>query len=278
MEYSQHTYPVHSPMSSVLISPEQLEGLTYPLYVSPKLNGIRAYFDYDGVLRTKSRKLIPNAYIRSTLGGYSNLPLDGEVIAGDTFEETKSNVMTDYKKCIFTFYVFDWISKGIYSERLADLMLNIDTYTKCIVKVIRPFQCFTPNEVLEAYNRFAAEPYPSGEGIVLRSRRGLYKPGRSTVIEQYALKMKAIETDTAIIAEVVPLVEGGVTRDAVGSLRCVMPGTGHVFHIGTGFEVQQRYELFQKGLVGRTVTYSYLPACSKDGLPSQAVFVKLGEL
>lgn len=111
----------------MLASPAALDLLTYPLYASPKLDGIRA-LKVSG--RLVSRKLldIPNKHVqamaRELPDGLDGELIDGDPTAHDVYRRTNSLVMSDDKPLSpsLLLHLFDrWNAPGmVYQERYAD--------------------------------------------------------------------------------------------------------------------------------------------------------------
>ena len=101
-------------------APKDLSTLHYPMYLSPKLDGVRAIVK-DGVVYSRSGKPIPNKNVQRMYGhrhGY-----DGELIYGsptdaNVYNKTVSAVMTEDGPEV-DFYVFDyWDSTDTYHQHL----------------------------------------------------------------------------------------------------------------------------------------------------------------
>ena len=96
---------------------KDVESLSYPVAVSPKLDGIRCTI-VNGVPQTRSGKPIPNHFIRNTLTNPLLDGLDGELIIGkptdpDVYRTTNSAVMSLDGTPTFSFHVFDnFLSEG----------------------------------------------------------------------------------------------------------------------------------------------------------------------
>jgi DNA ligase-1 len=95
----------------MLASPADLDSLRFPLYASPKLDGIRAMVTDAGLV---SRKLlpIPNRHLQLALSTDFLRGLDGELILGnptdeDVYRRTNSSVMSRDGEPSVTFYVLD---------------------------------------------------------------------------------------------------------------------------------------------------------------------------
>ena len=85
--------------------------IKYPVFASPKLDGIRAAV-VDGKLLSRTLKPIPNRHIYSQLSVNWLDGLDGELIVGSPtsktcYTDSVSNVMAHDKVPNYTYYVFD---------------------------------------------------------------------------------------------------------------------------------------------------------------------------
>jgi DNA ligase-1 len=181
--------------------------LRYPLLASPKYDGIRATIDRNGRVLSRRLKPIPNKEVQKTFGWIELAGLDGELIAGDPaapdcYNLTASKIMTiDGNAEGVYFYVFDyWAVPALpYHVR----MLNIDELIKghAQIKIVEQLLINRANGVLEFEQTLSDIGY---EGIMLRSRDGIYKFGRSTLKEQYLLKMKRFSDSEATVVSVYP--------------------------------------------------------------------------
>lgn len=176
------------------------DALTYPLWASPKLDGIRALVKKGKVL---SRKLevFPNKAAQE----FAHLEgLDGEFIVGSPTDEQVRNItsgMMNRKQDEapgLKFYVFDvWDSKEPFETRLdelEDLAQGEDNV------VVVPYVLVNNKEELFALESlYLKQGY---EGLILRSRSGKYKFGRSTLKEQGMLKVKRFLDAEAEVLEV----------------------------------------------------------------------------
>lgn len=288
---------IRRPMLAAKI--ETLEKLRYPLLGSPKLDGIRAIRD-DGKLLSRTRKPIRNKFTQAI---FYDLPdgLDGELIVGsptatDTFRRTDSGVMTIEGKPDVWYYVFDYIPLHLnqgasYATRLGLLQGALEKHTNTRVIVLPQVKITSAEEALEAEESFLEQGY---EGMIMRESLAPYKYGRSTLREQYLLKVKRFADGEGVVVGYNELmhndnpagenalglterssrVEGKVPGNMLGSLSLKDIVTGQVFAVGTGFTLEMRRE-FWKGrsaLVGKIVKYKHFPKGEKD-LPRMPKFV-----
>lgn len=279
----------------MLADDANLEKLRFPVYGSPKLDGIRATVTAEGP-RTRSLKAIPNQHINSHDWGHL-WGLDGEFIVGDpcdpkVYSKTESGVMTRAGEPDFAFYVFDYAPVLVGDNDSTPFRIRNATVanSKQMLEKRYPFiriveQVLLENvEQLQAYENQQLEL--GYEGIMLRDPEGPYKLGRSTVNQQYLLKLKRFKDDEAEIIgfqekmhnanEATTNALGYTERsshkankvplDTLGALVVRDITSGVEFNIGTGFDDATRAEIWgsRDTLVGRIVKYKHFPIGVKD--------------
>ena len=257
---------------------DDLNKITYPVYVSPKLDGIRSTI-FDGVAYSRSLKLIPNLSIQKWAKDNAALleGLDGEFIVGSptsetAFRDTTSFVMSIDKTGNFQFYAFDKVQEGTAEQR--QNTLEALPLIPC-VKVLKQ-TLVTSKEELEAYRTVAVgEGY---EGAMVKKVQGKYKFGRSSVKEGLLLKMKLFSDAEYLIvgydckyhnsneAKVNELgrtarstqKDGMVPLDTLGVLY-LETSEGTRFGCGSGFDDKTRDELWKikDELIGQYATVKY---------------------
>lgn len=271
--------------------------LKYPLYASPKLDGIRALV-IDGQLRSRALKPIPNAFVAARFSSYRFNGLDGELVLGDP---TAKDVYRTTQKAVsriegtpdVKFYVFDiWNSKLPYEKRYSDLESSLDL-EQC-PEVVRVESTLVKDEKeLLSYEEQALDA--GFEGLILRSPQGPYKFGRSTMREGYMLKLKRFEDSEARVvgcseemhnANEATRNELGRTERSSHKANLVPKGRlgklivvdderfpGVQFEVGTGFTALDRESLWfnRSYLNGRIVKYKYFAHGVKDR-PRHPVF------
>lgn len=235
--------------------------LTYPVYVSPKLDGIRCLVTKEGAV-SRTLKPIPNEYIRKTLSLNSLNGFDGELIVGapyaeDVYRKTNSAVMSHEGTPSFTYFVFDdYTASGPFAKRMAETdFVCEDIHPN--VKYLRHYLVNNEEELLA----YEAEQVEKGyEGIIIRNPKGLYKQGRTTMKENNAFKLKRYQDSEAVVIGMIPLMhnmnmaeldergyikrstakEGLLETDTMGALIVRDIITGVEFQIGTGFTEAER--------------------------------------
>lgn len=271
-----------------------LRSITYPVLVSTKLDGIRATVQ-EGRLRSRTLKDIPNVNVQRMFAG---LPegLDGELIYGapnasDVYRNTNSIVMSDDKPADgISFYAFDLYTPEIFTKRLCKLQIALgQTYLN--VRVVTQHFAKDLDEVLAFEAAWTAEGY---EGAMIRSLNGLYKQGRSTLREEYLLKVKRFEDGEAEIISSYEMMhndniaetnELGRTKRSshqenmraagvLGGFNVRDIETGVTFSVGSGFSAMQKAQYWgeRDSLAGRIIKYKFLPVGVKDK-PRHPIFL-----
>lgn len=283
----------------MLASPAELDKLNYPLFASPKLDGIRATVVGNQLLSRKKLK-IPNKHIFATLSKEVYSGLDGELVVGeptahDVYNKTNSAVMTHAGFPAATFYVFDvWDMPNVFSTRLAwlksDLQYEADNRAEAkhyceltgvghIDIVVHEHVHINDQAELLAYEERCLDA--GYEGLILRSGMGKYKFGRSTAREQYMLKLKRFQDSEAVVLGIVEEMHntneakqdhlghtkrskakaGMVGKGTMGALMVRDVHTGVEFEVGSGFTAEHRK---RTDWVGKIIKYKFFPIGVKD--------------
>lgn len=206
-----------------------LDKIQYPVYASYKLDGIRAVFHPDLGLVSRSLKPIQNKQLREKFdwlllqAKMHNRVFDGEFYSHDlTFQEITRAVMTqDFtdEKTIKKITAeqgnitkaMNYIEKLLQSikfycfETHHEIKENFEQKKPIIQQykynhTYRPVEQLIVNSKEEVKMLFEQALKDGYEGLILRSIFSPYKFGRSTVKEEYMLKVKPFETfDTKIL-------------------------------------------------------------------------------
>lgn len=258
----------------------------YPVYVSPKLDGIRCVISGSKPM-SRTWKVLPNNHLQLCVkkAGPILEELDGEIVVGDpaapnVYNATMSGIMSmggvpNIKYLVFDYRVFSW-SNIQYKERLQELVA-IKYRLPPWVRIVPQKVCRTAEEIERIEAEFLEQGY---EGVIVRSPYAPYKQGRSTVNEGYLLKLKRFEDAEAVVIgydelqhnvnEATTDVQGHTHRTShqagqrpggvLGALQCRLDN-GIVFSIGSGFDWAQRVQLWEERvtLKGRIVKFKSQP-------------------
>jgi DNA ligase-1 len=271
---------------------ETIDSIKFPVYVTPKLDGIRC-LKIDGQIVSRTFKPIRNAELAAAVKDLLPDGSDGELIMGGTFQNTTSMVMSADKTIgneKAYFYWFDYVlddNKKPYLERINDMKKFVedhpDILTASPVKIVPlvPTEIKTIEELLKYETEVLEEKF---EGVMLRSANGPYKFGRSTLKEGSLVKMKKFDDDEAVIIGFNELQKntnektkdefgyakrsshknGKIEQDTLGSID--VNWNGIHFSIGSGFTAEQRKEFWndRDNLVGKIVKFKYFATGMKE--------------
>lgn len=281
----------------MLASPADLDAVRYPIFASPKLDGIRASV-VGGKLLSRTLKEIPSRHVFDKLSQPKFEGLDGELIVGaptspSCYRDTVSMVMADNKVFSFTYYVFDCFvdPQAPFRARrvLADAKATHD-YMERVEHVL-----LNNRDELDAYETEQVEL--GHEGIMLADPDAAYKFGRATTKGGELLKVKRFVDSEAVVIGVEEEMFNGneaqtnelgrtkrstakaglVGKSTMGALIVRDVKTGVEFNIGTGFTAEDRIKFFDRGgdaAIGLTVKYKSFPVGVKDK-PRHPVYLGL---
>lgn len=201
----------------------ELDAIQYPVWASPKLDGIRAYTSELGLL-SRSGKPIRNKHIQDTL---AHLPpgLDGELIGvpeGDewadipTFQQCTSAIMRAKGKPQFRFLVFDCFlfPSEPYVSRiaLADELLKdaLDTDPETPAETIHSALIYDTGHLERCAKAHLEDGF---EGTMIRKPSMGYKFGRSTPKSGHLWKIKLFESDEAKVTGFVEETHNPIARE-----------------------------------------------------------------
>ena len=300
----------HKPMLAVDCG--GVDTLTFPLVISPKMDGVRAIVSRVCLL-SRSLKAIPNVNVQALYVGLP-LNLDGELLAGDpcapdVYRKTVSMVMSDDAPVDgLVFHVFDIQEDRPWEERRAHLCSMFEGLEAgAAITLVPQVTVYNLDELLEYEAKWVGMGY---EGVIARKPGSPYKHGRSTVREGFLLKVKRFVDAEAVVIGVTELMHNGneaktnalghtershkkagmVPTGTMGTLVARDCNTEVVFEIGTGFTAAERAEFFcnskQVGLTedkrpiyeaprsyqGGLAKYKHFPSGAKDK-PRHPVFL-----
>jgi DNA ligase 1 len=276
------------PLLAATIKDESdLQRLRWPLFGSPKIDGIRCICHPTLGAVTRSLKKIPNLYIRNLLSRPEYAGFDGEIVVGrmrgaGVFARSVSGVMTQQGEPDFNFWVFDDvyntslpydqrvrnIRERIFGAPHQDLLAHTHYLSQRIVENHRDALEFEQSSLEVGY-----------EGIMLRSPQGKYKLGRSTFNEQDLLKLKRFTDAEAEVVGFVKLsrnnnpavyntlgyqvrsshLRNKIAAGMLGALICKCPDFTETFNIGTGFGSGERLQIWenQNYYLGKRLTFKF---------------------
>ena len=194
---------------------EAMSHLRYPVLASLKKDGIRGIM--LGELASRTLNKIPNESIRQRA---EKLPYGFDMELWNpslAYDEVESIVMSQKhpKSELIQFHILDWwFNNDVcgYQQRinLASSHTCNEGYTDVVSPLANLWMLRTPQDLLEAFKQVEEE---RGEGICFRTPDSPYKQGRSTLREQYLVKLaRYVRTECTIIGFVEQMFNGNDDR------------------------------------------------------------------
>jgi len=266
--------------------------LTFPKYISPKLDGVRAIVN-NGVVYSRSGKPIRSKAVQEMFRKQELNMLDGELIYGDptahdVFNKTSSFVMSTkvpegMDASRFMYFVFDIVDDYLpFDDRYCTYCETVFNNQVENVVSVSQYIINSHSELEEQEMLYLDQGY---EGAMLRNPYSLYKHGRATEKSQDLLKVKRFVDDEAEIIGFEELMhnnnvattnelgytersshkENLVGMDTLGALVCRTKDDVE-FKIGTGFDEATRKDLWNKRstLLGELAKFKSFPIGVKD--------------
>ena len=266
---------IKRPMLSATMTEEGLSSVKYPVWVSPKLDGIRCLIHPELGPVTRSFKPIPNKHIRRLLSLEVLYGLDGELMLdkGD-FNQVQSAVMRQDGEPLFFYHVFDnFMVEDVWQNRFAHVLPIARTYD-FIVPVTHE-HVYTKERVLAIELQAIGNGF---EGVMLRDGLCAYKSGRATLREGGLSKLKRFNDDEGVVLRIEEQMhnsnelehdefglakrsshkENLVGKGTLGKLILMTPKWGEVA-VGTGFTDQERARIWlhRDDYIWKIVTFKY---------------------
>lgn len=256
---------------------EAMSKLRYPVLATIKKDGIRA-LRLNGSLLSRTLKPIPNKSIRDRSlilpGGFDMELWNPEL----NYEEIESIVMSREhpRSDLIQFHILDWFGKeGGYMNRCYEIRKwQTDPNISC-----PPHQpLYTANSLLTWFKVVEREGH---EGICFRTLNSPYKQGRSTLKEQYLIKLCRFHTSECVILSMIEQYENinetkrhatgqmnrsshgfnMIGKDTLGALEVKDIHSNIEFKIGTGvgLDDKKRKEMWmnKEKYVGTVWKYKY---------------------
>jgi DNA ligase 1 len=294
--------------SPMLASPLDLSYVKFPVYASPKLDGIRAHV-YGGKLLSRSGKPIRNEFTQNLFGRAEFEGLDGELIVGpshapNVYNTTSSGVMSQKEAPNVTLFLFDdWTNHDMsYDYRYNCVIYRHLQYMKtCNESGIYCRMVVLKQEIIDglaALDRYEERCIADGyEGVMVRDMSATYKFGRATVREGNLLKVKRFAHDEAEIIGFEELMhndneafDNELGRTARSTAKSGLRPSGRIgafivrsseyentFKVSCGSMTlleRERLWAMRSGYLGQIVRYKHLPHGAKD-VPRHALYAGL---
>jgi ATP-dependent DNA ligase len=250
---------------------DHVKKVNFPVFVQPKLNGMRMLFDgHDGWSRG-NKQVIPEVIQHLHLDTAGNI-LDGELmLPGNQLLQESMRAIKKYRKELspqLVYHVYDIADKTLsYEERYARILDICHTAPENI-KIVPTYLANNEVEVFQFHKEFTSEGF---EGTMIRDRLATYEIGKRSYS---LLKLKDfVDAEYRIVG-----VTDGDGSDVGLAIFELETDSGTRFNCRPEGSQENRAELYKnrKKLIGKYLTVRY-QELSKDQVPIFPVGVSIRE-
>ena len=248
-------------MLPMLAKVADLSTLIYPVFLQPKLDGMRMLANGTSKVSRKNKEIETMGHI--DLKKLGTIMLDGELYAhGLSFQENMKLIkkVTPNTKDI-KYHVYDMPSAtGNFTERFAQLL---DTASKLEhVEIVPTTLIDDEEELLKYHAMYISQGF---EGTIIRLNNAEYEFNKRS---DQLLKLKDFIDEAYEIFDVLP----SDKDDSIGVVHCITED-GRVFGTGAKFSVEERkaFLINKKDLIGKTAEVRFFEY-TDDGLPRFPVY------
>lgn len=247
-----------------------LQKLRYPVLASVKLDGVRA-LRLNGTLVSRTFKEIPNKSIRERSmklpGGFDMELWNPELSYNEIQGIVMSKEHADSDK--IQFHILDWCREETYGHRCT-YIVNWLLAAPSLMLDVRFETPITRTNNIEVYRTLLAAERDCAEGICFRTPMSPYKQGRSTLKEQYLVKLcRWIRDEVKIVGfgEQIETGKRAMGKQTLGYMICE-DKNGNRVDVGSGVGLTERLRQFiwdnQSKYNNKTITIKYKPCGTKD--------------
>lgn len=245
--------PVHDTM---LASKMDLAKLRFPVWASPKLDGMRCQFvNKDRLVSRTGKPIVGVDHILSPLKGQV-LDLDGELmVPGLHFQDSLGKLRSHANVPNAVFYVFDTIEESLPFEKRLEAIRGLKDFHPNI-KIVKHILVHDLDELMALYQKCLDKGL---EGLVVKTPKHRYQRSRS----KDWMKMKEVGS---VDVKITGFERGtGKYANTLGAIL-VQLDNGQTTNVGTGLSDNLRDELWlnQAQYLGKTVEVQY-HEITKDG-------------
>ena len=254
-----------------LAHPVEWNKVTFPVQMSPKIDGLRCIFENGELYTRKGNKFKGLNSLKSRLidalpGDFSGR-LDGElVVPGKAFDDISGDLRSFRETDQVHYYIFDMVldtTEPLF-RRTARLQAWYQAWFGGVVNQllvnfcpVDTFTCDSIEECTEYYDHFLTQGY---EG-------GMVKNPNSPYFDDRSYEWQKIKPHDTVDLEVTAIYAGtGRNAEVVGALGCELP-SGKEVRVGIGLSDSQRAAWMADPslIVGKTIEVEYMEKSKLGG-------------
>lgn len=245
--------------------------MEFPVFVQPKLNGMRMLFDGENGWSRGNKEVIPAVieHLKFDTGGYI---LDGELmLPNNLLLQESMKAIKKYRSDLspqLLYHVYDIVDDTLSYEERGTVIWKLWKTFPSNVRIVPTMKVKDEREVMKWHKFFTEQGY---EGTMIRSSEMTYEIGKRSYS---LLKLKDFIDAEYRIVDVVD----GDGSDSGLAIFELETDSGARFNCRPEGSQENRAELYKnrKKLIGKYLTVRYFEL-SKDGIPIFPVGVSIRE-
>jgi DNA ligase-1 len=246
---------------------KELKKVTFPCYVQPKLDGMRALATEEGFMSRTGKLIDTLGHI--DLGQFEDLILDGELYAhGVSFQENMK-LIKKYRAAEtekVKYHVYDVVMDAPFSARQAVLEELRSSLNDSQIELVHTYKVYSEQEIKDYHIQFVSQGY---EGTMIRHSDESYAVNKRS---SQLLKYKDFIDATFTVVDIVP----SESRPDQGVIVCkiTIKGVEQTFNCGMKFShFERKMMLAMKGeYIGQTAEVRFFEY-TDGGIPRFPVCV-----
>ena len=245
--------------------------IEFPVYVQPKLNGMRMLFDGHTGWSRGNKEIIPDV-IKHLNFDTAGFVLDGELmLPNNVLLQESMKAIKKYRPELspkLLYHVYDVVDSELPYAKRNQIIMDICRVAPENIKIVNTYLAHNEAEVMKYHKEFVAEGY---EGTMIRNPDISYEIGKRSYS---LLKLKDFVDAEYRIVDVID----GDGSDRGLAIFELETDSGARFNCRPEGSQDNRAELFKsrKKLIGKYLTVRY-QELSKDGIPIFPVGVSIRE-
>jgi DNA ligase-1 len=250
---------------------DHAQKLDWPVYVQPKLNGMRMLFDGVEGWSRGNKQIIPDV-IKHLNFDTAGFILDGELmLPGNQLLQESMKAIKKYRPELSSkliYHVYDVVDADLPYVKRYQIIEDICRVAPENIKIVNTIRADDESQIMHLHNLFISEGF---EGTMIRDPNAVYEIGKRSYS---LLKLKDfVDAEYRIVAVV-----DGVGSDTGLAIFELETASGARFNCRPEGSQENRAELYKnrETLIGKYLTVRYFEL-SRDGIPIFPVGVSIRE-
>ena len=251
---------------------DHTDKVEFPVFVQPKLNGMRMLFDGENGWSRGNKEIIPEViqHLKFDTDGFI---LDGELmLPGNQLLQESMTAIKKFRPELsptLIYHVYDVVDSDLPYAKRYQLIVDICRNAPKNVKIVQTELVKNEDDIMKYHKKFVKDGF---EGTMVRFPEFPYEIGKRSYS---LLKLKDFTDDEYRIVDIID----GDGSDRGLAIFQLDNGKGQIFNCRPEGSQENRADLFEnrKKLIGKYLTVRFFEL-SKDGVPIFPVGVGIRDL